>query len=421
MSKNVTSIIVALTSILVLLFLTLQETNAVENPLKQSNNVFGIHILSESDIVDASNLVNSSGGEWGYVTLVIRKDERDTTRWQRIFDDLRRQKLIPLVRIATVQQNDGWEKPSFDEIDGWVSFFNSLNWVIKNRYVIVGNEPNHAKEWGNQVNPEEYGSYLVNFSKKLKNSSQDYFVLPAGLDASVPDNGTDMSESRFLSKMLEQHKDFFLYIDGWTSHSYPNPGFSGSVYDTGRGTLRTYEWELNFLKELGLRKELPVFITETGWAHDADNSMNEYKTSDTVASNFKKAFSDVWDDPRIVAITPFILNYSTYPFDMFSWKKRHENSFYDFYYEVQNIPKEKGKPLQESIGKILFYIFPRILRNNNKDFGIAFFQNSGQSIWYWDEFSEIEIEGQNYEVKPFTVFKDIEPGNKSLVLYTVSN
>ena len=45
------------------------------------NNRFGIHILDETDLADAAALVNSNGGEWGYVTLVIRQDERDSARW----------------------------------------------------------------------------------------------------------------------------------------------------------------------------------------------------------------------------------------------------------------------------------------------------------------------------------------------------
>jgi hypothetical protein len=155
-------------------------TFAIENPSARPNNIYGIHILDENDLEDAAKLVNSSGGDWGYVTLVIRKDERDSQRWQKTFDKMRRLHLIPIVRIATIQVNSHWEKPVQGEIDGWVSFLNSLNWVIKNRYVIIGNEPNHAAEWGNELNPQEYADYLSTLSEKLKNESGDFFILPAG-------------------------------------------------------------------------------------------------------------------------------------------------------------------------------------------------------------------------------------------------
>src|SRR3989344_509102 len=255
------SLLIQILILIAFLFLgNLKIVKAVENPLAKTNNLFGIHILNESDIKDAANLVNSSGGEWGYVTLVIRKDERDTTRWQKVFDELRRHKLIPIVRIATIQQDGGWEKPVLDETDGWVSFLNSLNWVIKNRYVIIGNEPNHAKEWGGEINPSEYARYLRLLSEKLKANSQDFFVLPAGFDFSAKNTKDTMDATLFLKEAVSSEKDFFNYIDGWTSHSYPNPDFAGSEMASGRGTVRSYEWELEFLKTLGLVKEVPVFI-----------------------------------------------------------------------------------------------------------------------------------------------------------------
>jgi len=394
-----------------------KNVRAIENPLNFPNNTFGIHILSEADIDDAANLVNSSGGEWGYVTLVIRKDERDTTRWQQVFDELRRKKLIPIVRLATIQTENGWEKPSFDEIDGWVSFLNSLNWVVENRYVIVGNEPNHAIEWGGEINPESYGDYLVEISKKLKTTSGDFFILPAGLDASAPNGEDTMSEATFLQKMVEEKKDLFNFIDGWSSHSYPNPNFSGPVGAEGRGTLKTYEWELEYLKNLGLDKELPVFITETGWAHDMDKNVLGYKSDSLIASYLKKAYMDVWNDSRIVAITPFVLNYSDSPFDIFSWKKKDGNGFYDFYYEIQKLPKPKGEPNQLNIGKIIYVLLPQLTGVTEEAYGIAFMKNVGQAIWEWDNPSEIEVKGEKYEVKPVTPLNNIEPNEEAFAVF----
>src|SRR4030042_2489042 len=100
---------------------------AIENPLSPPNNIFGIHIFDESDLEDASILLNSSGGDWGYVTVVVREDERDVNRWQKVFDRMRLYHLIPIIRIATHQENDGWAKPSFDDIENWNLFLNSLN------------------------------------------------------------------------------------------------------------------------------------------------------------------------------------------------------------------------------------------------------------------------------------------------------
>ncbi len=119
---------------------------AITDPTASPNNRFGIHIINEVDLQDAANLVNTTGGDWGYVTFVIRKDERNIKKWQETFDRIRKLRLIPIVRIATTQTDDVWEKPQLEDINNWVYFLNSLNWVVKNRYVIIGNEPNHAAE-----------------------------------------------------------------------------------------------------------------------------------------------------------------------------------------------------------------------------------------------------------------------------------
>ncbi|MFZ5366355.1 MAG: hypothetical protein ACOZBZ_03605 [Patescibacteria group bacterium] len=41
------------------------------------NNKFGIHITQAEDLPLAAELVNSSSGDWGYVTVVIQEDDRN--------------------------------------------------------------------------------------------------------------------------------------------------------------------------------------------------------------------------------------------------------------------------------------------------------------------------------------------------------
>jgi len=69
----------------ILILISSTNIKAAENPLSVPNNSFGIHILDENDLEDAAKLVNSGGGDWGYVTFVIRSDERDSKRWQKVF------------------------------------------------------------------------------------------------------------------------------------------------------------------------------------------------------------------------------------------------------------------------------------------------------------------------------------------------
>jgi hypothetical protein len=411
--------------VLILLFLVTNfffpyHAKAVENPASRPNNIYGIHITDEHDLEDAARLVNSSGGDWGYVTFVIRKDERDKYRWQKVFDKMRRLHLIPIVRVATRQLDGHWEKPNFDEIDGWVSFLNSLNWVVKNRYIIIGNEPNHAKEWGNELNPKEYAEYLYLFSERLKKESDHYFILPAGFDASAPNDKEHMSEDIYLQRMFEHKPDVFKYIDGWSSHSYPNPDFSGSESEKGRGTVATYEWELDLLKSLGIEKELPVFITETGWAHSQYDKILSYKSPDTISESLSYAFKNVWNDKRIVAVTPFILNYKDPPFDIFSWKKRG-GGFYNFYYDIQKIPKVAGRPVQEVKAKMLSFVFPPVIKRGNKFYGLAFVKNEGQSIWKWGGFVN-PLDGRvDIQYIPLLFFFSGEPGQRVLAVIRIGN
>ena len=90
---------------------------ATENPLETPNNKFGIHLAvpTDEDLEAAGQLANSSGGDWGYVTLVIQENDRNTEKWQGIFDRLRRLHLIPIIRLATGPQGDMWRKPEPSE------------------------------------------------------------------------------------------------------------------------------------------------------------------------------------------------------------------------------------------------------------------------------------------------------------------
>jgi len=408
--KSLKKIILAIIS-LVLFTTSSRQTYAIVDPLNAVNNPFGIHILDENDLEDAAKLVNSSGGDWGYVTLVIRKDERNPKRWQEVFDRMRNLHLIPIVRIATRQMDDGWEKPNLDEIDGWVAFLSQLNWVIKNRYVVIGNEPNHSKEWGGEIDPVGYAKYLSTFSEKLKKSSADYFMLPAGFDASAPTGRKTLREDVYLKKMLEENPHIFESIDGWTSHSYPNPDFSGSQDAEGRGSVKTFEWELKYLKELGVTKKLPVFITETGWTHTKEVTEGTNNTT-RVGEKLKASYELAWNDERVVAVTPFILNYQDPPFDIFSWKKKDGN-FYDFYYEVQNLPKNMGKPVQVISVDILSIIFPPLIPENGYMTGVVVVKNSGQNIWEGNDKIYASNRGMEVVIEPKVLFSKVEPGQKT--------
>src|SRR3989338_6631395 len=88
---------------------------AITDPLEVPNNKYGIHIIDENDLENAATLVNSSKGSWGYVTMVIREDDRDLHKWQSIFDRMKVFKLIPIIRLATKLSGSMWVVPKDSE------------------------------------------------------------------------------------------------------------------------------------------------------------------------------------------------------------------------------------------------------------------------------------------------------------------
>ncbi len=402
---------IILTIILFLLFwINTSPVEAIYNPLYVKNNKVGIHIFSEKDLEDAARLVNTNG-DWGYVTLVITEGERDRDRWQQVFDKMRKLHLIPIVRIATKAEGPNWLKPKEEEINNWVSFLNSLNWVIQNRYVIVANEPNHAVEWGGEIKPDEYATYLKQFSQALKSVSGDFYVLSGALDASATGKNGTMEQTKFIKEMLKKEPDIFENIDGWNSHSYPNPDFSGKETDTGQKTVSGFEWEINFLKSLGINKELPVFITETGWS-------NEKLTDEKIADKFVWTYQNVWKNKQVVAVTPFILNYPAEPFDKFSWKTK-EGTYLPNFDKVRDMPKETGEPIQIVKGDIISEFSPPIIFSGSELAGAILAKNTGQTVWNQENIRLVS-ETDGFSLKEYS-FNDIEPMRMGLIFFRTAS
>lgn len=367
---------------LILIVFPIKSIFAIYDPNSVPNNKYGIHLADINDLTAASELVNSTGGDWGYITIVIEDSDMNLSKWQGIFNQMRRLHIIPIVRIATHVSGDSWSTPTAGDIPNWVNFLNLLNWPTSNRYVIIYNEPNHAKEWGGHLNPIEYATFYLEFYQKLKSVNDNFFIMPAGLDVSAANDGESMDAASYLAQMIQAKPEIVTSIDGLASHSYPNPGFSGSPYASGRGTLQSYKWELSYLANLGLSKTLPVFVTETGWTHDEGKDMNnKLLQMNTVSNYISIAAQTVWTDPAIIAITPFVFNYQDYPFDHFSWKKIGTNEYYDIYSVYKSIPKIKGTPLQKQEYFMDKLIIPETLVTDSSYYVSTTIQNKGQSIY----------------------------------------
>lgn len=407
-----------LTLILSLLLLIFpKHVIAIYDPLSVTNNRYGMHIADLGDISDVAPLVNSGGGDWGYITLVASDNDRDLPKWQGYFNQMRRLHLIPIVRLATHVTGDHWVAPDPDRFEEIVSFFNTLNWPVQNRYIVLFNEPNHAKEWGNTLEPESYGQIAIDLARKFKAASDDFFILPAGLDVSAASDESSMDAVEFLQRVVKSQPEFLSVLDGWTSHSYPNPGFSGSPFSFGRGTLHSYDWELSIIQSLGLSKRLPVFITETGWTHREGVSVEpNIISSQQVGNNLLQAADGAWADEKIAAITPFVFNYQDFPFDHFSWKRLSGDGGYYAQYEMYNsIKKSRGTPRQKELYELSDPILPLVLVSGSSYTLSAQIQNNGQGILSSDGY-ELTLEDPS---KTFVLIADplpsLEPGQKDTI------
>lgn len=391
------------------------------------NNIVGIHLAQPhyEELVAASKLVNGNGGDWGYVTLVIQENDRDKDKWQGIFNSLRRLHMIPLVRLATKPDGSVWERPSKEDAVEWAHFLNSLLWPVKDRYIILFNEPNHANEWGGSVDAIDYGNVASEFAKTLKKENSDFLIMLAGFDAAAPSSPPQYEdEYYFLKTLITHHPRLMTDIDAWSSHSYPNPEFSASPYKKGRNSISTYDWELSVLREFGVEKELPVFITETGWEQKRVKNyeqrvMNEYNEEEyRIAENFKYAFEEVWGkDERVKAVTPFVLDYQADPFLGFSWKRQGSETYYKQFETIENIPKKKGEPFQYEKMSISTVMPKALTELSSYVFNLSI-ANEGQAVWdqKWGYHIDVKNSEGNLPFMYFTSdFSDVDPSEKTII------
>jgi hypothetical protein len=311
---------------------------AIENPKNIPNNKLGVHILFVSELSDAARLVNTNGGDWGYVTIPIQARDRDLEKWQKFMDDAKKFHLIPIIRLATESyyfETSVWRKPTGEDVIDFANFLNSLNWPVKNRYVVVFNEVNRGDEWQGTPNPREYAKILDYSVEVFKARSDDFFIISAGLDNSAANvENSSMDQYDFMTQMAQESLGIFKKIDGLGSHSYPNPGFSQSPRTVTSKNITSFKFEKNLALELS-GKDLPIFITETGWSK---NKVPE----DQIALYFNYAFGSVWNDESIIAVTPFLLHAGTEPFSQFSLMSENggDNKILK---ALQEMPKNKGE------------------------------------------------------------------------------
>jgi hypothetical protein len=356
---------------------------AKSNPILASDrSIFGLHLSQTSDIDSAKNIINSNGGDWGYVTIVLRTDQLNFQMWQDFMDNCRLNHLTPIIRLATIMEKDYWKKPEYSDIDNLTNFLASLNWPHSRQIVSLFNEPNQGKEWGGGVDAKSYTDLALYTAKRLKNLNPNFYILSGGLDLAAPSKPPNFESAGSFYQQIYQYKpEYFDLLDALASHSYPNHGFVGSPNDQGQHSIRGYQWELAFLKKLGVKKELPVIISETGWPHREGQSLNRNFYTSKITSSLLLTALDVWQqDSRVLAVTPFIYNFPYPPFDHFSWLQI-DGTIYPEYQKVVNLVKNPNSVTQTNTFQVKQINLPLIIFSDTPYTATMELENTGQAIW----------------------------------------
>ena len=104
-------------------------------------------------------------------------------------DEAKKLHVIPILRLATEADTSNtkvWREPTEYDIVNFANFLNSLNWPVKNRYIVVFNEVNRGDEWGASLSADEYAHILVFAIDVFKSKSPNFFMINAGLDNAAP-------------------------------------------------------------------------------------------------------------------------------------------------------------------------------------------------------------------------------------------
>lgn len=402
--------------LIVFLFLQVfvSPVSAISDPRLNPNNVIGINSLSpQAEIDEVASLVNK-GGDWGYIVIVIKKDERNLGRWQSFLDKAREYHLIPIIRLATVFDKTGhWQKPEQNDAKSWADFLSELYFPTKNRYIQIYNEVNVAGEWGGEVDTAGYARELSKTIDALKEKSDDFFILNAPLDLSRITSTMSLEASEFFQEMETAVPGIFNKLDGLASHSYPNPDFSAPPSKSGKTGIDGFAWELSKIGQY-TNKDLPVFITETGWRRVTENASG--LKEDQIASYYKEAFENVWNDSRIVAVAPFVLGYPEPLFDQFSFKNSKDGSnttYYSYFTAVSDLPKVKGDPKRDNVISELKISKPSVILKDFENEINFEFKNVGNYVWDTKKGLSIKVSSEDISISQTMWDKEnIYPGQE---------
>lgn len=322
------------------------------------NNKYGVYSYRNPELINLTfELVNSNGGDWGWILIPMNIKDKDKDGWNIFFNLCKEKHLIPIIQLVL----DGGYVPTEKDINEVADFLNTLNWPTKNRFVTAFNEVNAAEYWGNKIDPEGHAVILNYYIEAMRARSGDFFILNGAYNASartgkvLTNLGVQteyLDETVFLERMNNKVGGIFKKLDGWAVHTYPQPEYQGKPLDRtiageadwekGRNTMSSYKWELGILKtKFGV--DPPIFITEMGWPHkEGTKPRPEWYDQNTVAEYYKIVFRDLLvPDNRVAAVIPFGIKVDQ--LDNFSFVGK-DGTRYPQFDAIKSLPKIKGSP-----------------------------------------------------------------------------
>jgi hypothetical protein len=301
------------------------------------NNIFGLNVarlIQPMYVAAAADVVNASGGTWGYLTILLTRDDRDLPRsadlLQQVLDRCFEFRLQPIVRVGTrFDPSTGiWERPFYDEPVRWRDLFDQVRWPTPTVWIVPANEPNLGREWGGQVDAPSYARYLERFIITFADEDR-YNVVNAPLNLSNPHQPPLMQDAfLFLDEQMKATPSVFERLPAWASNSYQVDG-----HGTGqRFTHRGYETELE-----AIGRDMPVLITETG-------VLNRHG-EDEVTRFYTAAYQDWQRDRRVIAATPLIWDPDVDDHWMFTFDQHGNLLGGNVAYQIlRELPRGAGAP-----------------------------------------------------------------------------
>ncbi|MBI5958740.1 MAG: beta-galactosidase, partial [Chloroflexi bacterium] len=214
---------------------------------------------------------------WPYV-----EGQRGTYDWahfDRIMRHAENQGISVIARLGLVP---GWARPPvhekvttanylpYEEFDTFAAFVGAFvrRYEKQISAVIIWNEPNISREWGDRpVDPEAYTELLRVSYLAAHEASPNIIVMGGALAPTMePENsGAGMNEIRYLERMYEAGAAD--YFDAFSAHTY---GFTHPPDDDPDPTIINFR-RIELQREIMIRygdEAKPVYITESGWSDD---------------------------------------------------------------------------------------------------------------------------------------------------------